>query len=299
MNKVTVIGGGVLGSQIALVCAWHGLDTWIWLRSPASIDRAKPKLKKAFEEMMADIDRAGNDPAKLPAGFQEPGITADKAREKARKALESIHLELSLEKALEGAEIVIESMSEDPQAKADIYRKLAPVLKGDQILVTNSSTLLPSMFADLTGRPDKYLSLHFANHIWRNNLTEVMAQEKTDSEIFDRVMAFARSISMDPVAVRKERSGYLLNSMLVPFLFSAMDLLVTGTANVEDIDKAWVKGAGAPYGPFRMLDAIGLETARNIAHNFAQIPAEMAPFHYRDIENMLAEKIERKEKFYR
>ncbi len=287
MNKVTVIGGGVLGSQIALVCAYHGLDTWIWLRSPASIDRAKPKLKKAFEEIMADIERADGDPARLPAGLQEPDITTKKAKEKARRALESVHLELNLEKALAGADIVIESMSEDPKAKAEMYAAMAPLLTKDQILVTNSSTLLPSMFADMTGCPERYLALHFANHIWRNNLTEVMAQP----------MTFARSISMDPVAVRKERSGYLLNSMLVPFLFSAMDLLVTGTGDVKDIDKAWVKGAGAPYGPFRMLDTIGLETARNIAHNFAAIPEEMAPFHYRDIERMLTEKIDRKEKF--
>ncbi|OLU44200.1 3-hydroxyacyl-CoA dehydrogenase NAD-binding domain-containing protein [Faecalibaculum rodentium] len=297
MNKVTVIGGGVLGSQIALVCAYHGLDTWIWLRSPASIDRAKPKLKKAFEEIMADIERADGDPARLPAGLQEPDITTKKAKEKARRALESVHLELNLEKALAGADIVIESMSEDPKAKAEMYAAMAPLLTKDQILVTNSSTLLPSMFADMTGCPERYLALHFANHIWRNNLTEVMAQPKTDPEVFDEVMTFARSISMDPVAVRKERSGYLLNSMLVPFLFSAMDLLVTGTGDVKDIDKAWVKGAGAPYGPFRMLDTIGLETARNIAHNFAAIPEEMAPFHYRDIERMLTEKIDRKEKF--
>ena len=67
---------------------------------------------------------------------------------------------------------------------------------------------------------------------------------------------------------------------------------------MKDIDKAWVKGAGAPYGPFRMLDTIGLETARNIAHNFAAIPEEMAPFHYRDLERMLTEKIDRKEKFW-
>ena len=147
MNKVTVIGGGVLGSQIALVCAYHGLDTWIWLRSPASIDRAKPKLKKAFEEIMADIERADGDPARLPAGLQEPDITTKKAKEKARRALESVHLELNLEKALAGADIVIESMSEDPKAKAEMYAAMAPLLTKDQILVTNSSTLLPSMFA--------------------------------------------------------------------------------------------------------------------------------------------------------
>lgn len=298
MNKVAVIGGGVLGSQIALLCAYHGLDTWIWLRSPESIGRTEPKLEKAYQEIIGDIERMGGDATLLPPGLKEAGITTELARKKASQALESLHLELDLEKALKGADVIIESMSEDPKAKAEMYRKMAPLLTDGQILVTNSSTLLPSMFADLTGVPERYLSLHFANHIWRNNLTEVMAQPETDPAVFDVVMDFARSISMDPVAVRKERSGYLLNSMLVPFLFSAMDLLVTETSTVEDIDKAWVKGAGAPYGPFRMLDAVGLETARNIAHNFTAIPDEVAPFHYKDIEKMLTEKIERKEKFY-
>lgn len=299
MQKVTVAGGGVLGTQIAFQSAYKGKETTIWLRSPSSITRTQPKLDHFYQEYLADIEKAAVNQASIPVGLLEEDGSFDPqdAKAKARKAYESIRLELDLEKAVEGADIVIESMAEDPATKAEFYQKLAPVLDEDTILVTNSSTLLPSMFASLTGRPEKYMALHFANHIWRNNLTEVMVHEGTAPEVFEAVSEFAQSIGMDPVSVKKEKGGYLLNSMLVPFLMSAMDLLVTGTGSAEDIDKAWVKGTGAPYGPFVMLNAVGLETARNIAHQFAQIPDEIAPFHYKDIEKMLAEMIEKKETF--
>lgn len=300
MKKVTVAGGGVLGSQIALQCAAKGCDTTIWLRSPSSIDRTKPKLEMFYDQILSDIAMAEKYPELAPAGLknEDGSFDAGTARQAVKAAFENLKLELDLAKAVDRADIVIESMSEDPKAKAEFYQKLAPVLNEDTILVTNSSTLLPSMFADLTGRPEKYLSLHFANHIWKNNLTEVMAQEKTDPEVFEKVMDFAREIGMDPVAVRKEKGGYLLNSMLVPFLFSAMDLYVTGTGSVEDVDKAWKKGTGSPIGPFRILDSVGLPTAHNISLQFLQIPEQAAPFHYRDIEQMLREKIEKGEKFY-
>lgn len=298
MKKVTVAGGGVLGTQIAYQSAMNGMDTVIWLRSPSSITRTEPKLEKVYEQIKADIEQARKDPLKVPAGLCQDGkFDADLALEKLNQARENIRLELDMEKAMRGADIVIESMSEDPQAKAEFYKKAAPFLDEKTILVTNSSTLLPSMFADVTGRPDRYMALHFANHIWRNNLAEVMAQEKTDPEVFDQVMDFAREINMEPVAVRKEKAGYLLNSMLVPFLFAAQDLYVTETANPEDIDKAWVKGTGAPYGPFQMLNAIGLETARNIALMYCQIPEEQAPFHYRKIVEMLDKMIQENRHF--
>lgn len=86
--------------------------------------------------------------------------------------------------------------------------------------MTNSSTLLPSTFAKYTGRPEKYLSLHFANSIWKNNMTEVMAQDQTDKRYFDELVDFANDIRMLALPVNKEKNGYLLNSMLVPWLLS-------------------------------------------------------------------------------
>lgn len=297
-KKVTVAGGGVLGSQIAFQCAYKGMDTTIWLRSPESIGRTMPKLEKVLQAYIADLRKAADHPELLPAGLKEEGFDARKAIERAQAAFDAIHIELDLEKAVQGADIVIESMTEDPKAKAAFYGKLAPVLGDHTILLTNSSTLLPSAFAGLTGAPERYLALHFANSIWRNNLTEVMAQPQTDPAVFEKTVEFARKIGMDPVKVNKEKSGYLLNSLLVPFLFSALDLYVTGTASPQDIDKAWIKGAGAPYGPFAMLDVIGLQTPRNIVHQYARIPDEIAPFHYKDIEKELSRMIDAGEKFY-
>jgi 3-hydroxybutyryl-CoA dehydrogenase len=110
--------------------------------------------------------------------------------------------------------------------KIDFYKKLSPLMPEKTILVSNSSTMLPSKFAKYTGREDKYLSLHFANSIWKNNTAEIMAQPKTDMKYFDEIMKFAGEIRMIPLPVRKEKAGYLLNSMLIPLLFSGMDLYV-------------------------------------------------------------------------
>ena len=114
-----------------------------------------------------------------------------------------------------------------------------------------------------------------------------MAQPRTSQAAFDAVMAFARQIRMIPLPVRKEKSGYLLNSMLVPMLFSAMDLYVNGISDPESIDRAWTLGTGAPKGPFRILDTVGLTTAHNIVKQYLKIPSFLAPYNFRGMDKML------------
>ena len=157
--------------------------------------------------------------------------------DKVEKAYSRIKLELDMGKAVADADLVIESMAENVEDKVAFYKALAPLLPQKTVLVTNSSTLLPSKFAKYTGRPDKYLSLHFANSIWKNNTAEIMAQSKTDMQYFDLIMDFAKDIRMIALPVKKEKSGYLLNSMLVPLLFSGLDLFVNGVSDPESIDK--------------------------------------------------------------
>ncbi|MBQ2509844.1 MAG: 3-hydroxyacyl-CoA dehydrogenase, partial [Erysipelotrichaceae bacterium] len=134
----------------------------------------------------------------------------------------------------------------------------------DTILVTNSSTLLPSMFAEYTGRPEKYLSMHFANTIWKNNTAEIMGHPGTSQEYYDKVVKFAASIGMVPLQLHKEQPGYILNSMLVPFLSAAQGLWANGVSDPETIDLTWRLATSAPAGPFAILDIVGLETAYNI-----------------------------------
>ncbi len=297
LKKVVVAGGGVLGSQIAFQAAYCGFDVTIWLRSEGSIGRTMPKLetlKKTYVQTINVMDTPeGKNPNVFARGLAD-AKTFNKAKclEKVEKASTSIKIELDLAKAVEKADLVIESMAEDVQAKTDFYKMLAPLLPEKTILVTNSSTLLPSKFAKVTGRPEKYLSLHFANEIWKNNTAEVMGHKTTDPAVYAQVVEFAEDIRMVPLQLHKEKSGYILNSMLVPFLFAAMDLYATGVSDPETIDKTWVLGTGAPAGPFRILDVVGLTTAYNIVQMYVKIPSFLAPYHFKDIAKVLKEYID-------
>ena len=275
-KKVVIAGGGVLGTQIGLICAYHGFDTTFWLRSESSIGRTTPKIERYSALMLEDLAKAkaliGNPiggmlyPRGLIRSWQ--GITAeaiDALIEEGKKNFaEKVHIELDLAKALSGAYIVIESMTEEPKAKIGMYNAMKDLLSEDTILCTNSSTLLPSMFAQYTGRPEKYCALHFANTIWKNNTGEVMGHPGTDPAIYQKVVEFAAAIGMVPLQLHKEQPGYILNSMLVPFLSAAQALWANGVADPETIDLTWRLATSAPAGPFQILDIVGLETAYNI-----------------------------------
>lgn len=297
IKRVVVVGGGVLGSQIAFQAAYCGFDVTIWLRSEGSITRTQPKLDHLKEVYIETIHKMATPEGQTPEGWAR-GIAEFEDFDEAKclanveKAYAGLKLELDLQKAVADADLIIESMAENVEEKTALYKRMAPLLPEKTIIVTNSSTLLPSKFVKFTGRPQKYLSLHFANSIWKNNMTEVMAQAQTDSKYFDAIMAFAREIRMIPLPVRKEKSGYLLNSMLVPLLFSGMDLYVNGVSDPENIDKAWVLGTGAPKGPFQILDTVGLTTAYNIVKMYLKVPSFLAPYNFKGMEKMLKKYID-------
>lgn len=275
-KKVVIAGGGVLGTQIGLICAYHGFDTTFWLRSESSIGRTQPKIDRYSSLMLEDLAKSkallGNPMAAFlyPRGLigKWDEMTAEKIDELLETAkknfAENVHIELDMAKAVKDAYLVIESMSEDPKAKIGVYEAMKDLLDEDTILCTNSSTLLPSMFAEHTGRPAKYCALHFANTIWKNNTAEVMGHPGTDPAIYAEVVKFAAAIGMLPLQLHKEQPGYILNSMLVPFLSAAQGLWANGVSDPETIDLTWKLATGAPAGPFSILDIVGLETAYNI-----------------------------------
>ena len=297
MKNIVVAGGGVLGSQIAYQAAYCGLNVTIWLRSEGSIARTQPKLDR-LHQVYADTIRQMAGPEGKQPGVWACGIADGDAFDpeaclaRSDAAYQGIRLELDLAKAAADADLVIESMAENLEDKIAFYQKLSPLLPEKTIVVTNSSTLLPSKLARSVARPEKFLSLHFANSIWKNNMTEVMGHDRTDPAVFDQVMDFAQAIRMIPLPVRKEKAGYLLNSMLVPLLFSGMDLYVTGVSDPESIDRAWTLGTGAPKGPFRILDTVGLQTAYNIVQMYVKIPFFLAPYHFKDMAKMLKKYID-------
>lgn len=299
LQKVVVAGGGVLGSQIAFQAAYCGFDVTIWLRSESSITRTQPKLdgvKKSYIDAIEGM-AAGKEWCRGIA--DKDSFNKEECLSKVEKASQ-LKLELDLAKAVADADIVIESMAENAADKIEFYKRLSPLLPQKTILVTNSSTLLPSTFANHTGRPEKYMSLHFANSIWKNNTAEVMVHASTEEKYFNEVIAFANDIRMVALPIRKEKSGYLLNSMLVPFLLSGLDLYVNGISDPQSIDKAWTMGTGAPRGPFQIFDVVGIQTAYNIVLQYQKVPGlfspllrkMMLPYNFKAMEKVLRQMLD-------
>ncbi|WP_297281430.1 3-hydroxyacyl-CoA dehydrogenase [uncultured Anaerococcus sp.] len=273
IKNVTIAGGGVLGAQIAYVTAFHGYNVTIWGRSEGSIERVKPRVDKLYGIFTKELEVApsyiGEENPNYPRSFfnDKSEITEERIEELKQvneDTYKGLKYTTDLEEAFGDADLVIEAIAEVVDEKKAFYEKIAPYLKEDAILVTNSSTLLPSTFREFTGREDKFLSLHFANSIWRQNLAEVMRHDTTSDEAFNAVIQFAESIGMYAAVIKKEQPGYILNSILVPLIDAGLRLYGDDVAEPHDIDMDWKIGSGSPRGPFEIIDIVGITTVINI-----------------------------------
>lgn len=246
IKTLTVLGTGVLGSQIAFQAAFHGFSVTAYDISDDVLEKARARFAQ-----LAGIYRSAN-----VAGAGEGTAEA---------ALDNLRLTADLGDAVADADLVIEAVPELLELKRDVYRQLSQLAPARTIFATNSSTLLPSDLKEFTGRPDRFLAMHYANNIWAQNIAEVMGTADTDPAVFDAVVEFARNSGLEPIEIRKEKAGYVLNSLLVPLLNAAAGLLLQGVASPETIDKTWRIATGAPSGPFEIYDVVGLGTAYNIA----------------------------------
>ena len=276
-KNIVVAGGGVLGSQIAFQCAYCGFNVTVLVIDEESKKVLTSKLKDLERTYIKTIKVMKTKAGKAP-GLWARGIAdlnhhnLDKCLNRVKNTIGNIKMEIDQAKALKDADLVIESITEIFDVKKEFYHQIAPLLPEKTVVVTNSSTLLPSKLAKYTGRPNKYLAMHFANSIWKNNIAEIMKHSDTDEKYFKEIIKFAEAINMIPLAAREEKAGYLLNSLLVPFLLCAMDMYANGISDPETIDKAWTLGTGAPKGPFQILDTVGLETAKNIVLQYQKVP---------------------------
>jgi 3-hydroxybutyryl-CoA dehydrogenase len=131
--------------------------------------------------------------------------------------------------------------------------------------------MLPSDFAKDTGRPEKFLALHFANPIWEANIGEVMGHSGTSPEVFNRVIKFAEQIGMIPIPIHKEQNGYIINSLLIPWLNAAGDLLVNEVTEYQNVDKTWMISTGMAMGPFGVIDMVGIDTLFKVEKHWGEI----------------------------
>jgi 3-hydroxybutyryl-CoA dehydrogenase len=246
LGNITVLGTGVLGSQIAFQTAFSGFEVVAWDVDDDALEAARGRFRKLADRYIReDFDGA--------------------AGGKAEAALGRLRYTADLADAVKDADLVIEAVPEQLELKRDIYTRIGAVAPERTIFATNSSTLLPSKLMDATGRPDRFLALHFANEIWKFNVGEVMGTPLTSPAVYDTVVEFATDMGMVPIEIKKEKAGYVLNSLLVPFLNAAGELLVDGIADPEMVDKTWRIATGSPSGPFQIYDVIGLMTPYNVA----------------------------------
>ena len=241
---VTVLGTGVLGAQIAYQAAYSGFDVVAYDINETALAAARKRF------------------IKLAATYEQQVKGA--AGGKADAALKRITLQMDLGRAVAAADLVIEAVPENLELKREIYRKIGQLAPAKTIFATNTSTLLPSELMESTGRPERFLALHFANQIWIQNTAEVMGTPKTDPDVYRTIVAFASAIGMIPIELKKEHPKYVLNSLLTPFLDDAVGLLANGVADPETVDKTWRIATRSSLGPFQILDMVGLRTVYNI-----------------------------------
>lgn len=271
IKKVTVAGCGTQGSQVASQVAYKGFDVTVWLRNADSIVKAKPRLASIKEQYLAALEEMKKDKSACFKGLSDKEeLTDEELDEMIRltdERLSGIKFETDLEKAFGDADVVIECIPEIPSQKKAFYVSAAPHFAERTLVLTDTSHLLPSSFAEDTGRPEKFTTLHFPNQMWKFNMAEIMRQEKTDPTYFGLAAEFAKALGMIPIILQKEWPGYILNSLCAPWYMAALTLCANGVADPATVDMTWQLSTGADPSqtPFRKLDKIGLGFVYNYA----------------------------------
>jgi len=244
ITRVGVAGCGLMGSGIAEVCARGGLDVVV-----REIDDGAAAAGRArIEGSLARAVRAGKlDPEDRDAALARIRVTTDLAD-------------------LADRELIIEAATENPAVKAALFAELDRVAADpDVILATNTSSIPIVQVARATTRPERVVGLHFFNPVPVQRLVEVIPSVLTSAPAVLGVTDLVTKALGKTVIKAPDRSGFVVNALLVPFLLSAIRMLEAGYASAEDIDQGMVLGCAHPMGPLRLSDLIGLDTLKAVA----------------------------------
>ncbi len=247
IKRILVLGAGTMGHQIGFLCAAHGYEVVIYDLSTNMLEQAQNRIDKLADRFI-----------------QKDRLTLDMKKE----AINRISFTDQAEEAAKNTDLVTESVPEDPKLKGEIFSKFNKLCPERTIFTTNTSTLLPSMFAEATGRPEKFLAFHF-HDVSLSDIVDIMPHPGTSQETVDLVKAFAEKIGQIVIMLGKENFGYVFNAMLSEFLKSALALASEQIATVEDIDRAWMGVTNSPAGPFGMMDSVGLDIVWKIIDRYA------------------------------
>ncbi|MCG8687519.1 MAG: 3-hydroxyacyl-CoA dehydrogenase [Desulfobacterales bacterium] len=248
IKQVLILGAGTMGAQIGVQCAAFGFDVMIFDPFKAALETAQKRIGKLAKRLAA-CNR----------------ITT----EQAESALTRIDFSSDPEFAGKNADLISESVPEDPKLKQQVFGQFDEICPAHTIFTTNTSTLVPSMIAEATGRPDRFCALHF-HDCQVTNVVDIMPHSGTSRETLDTVRSFCTAIDQFPIELNKEQHGYVFNAMLSEWMASALSLASKEVASIQDIDRAWMGIMRSMTGPFGIMDSIGLETVFKVTDYWAQ-----------------------------
>lgn len=242
IERVGVVGCGLMGSGIAEVAARAGFEVTVRELDEAAIAAGRRRIERSMSRALE----------------KEKVTAADNEAATAR-------LKFTTELAdLADRDLVIEAIVENADAKAATFDALDAVCGDHAIFATNTSSLTVTDLAARTARPDRFVGLHFFNPVPVMRLVEVVPTLASDPEVVETVVAFGRALGKEPIVAR-DGSGFVVNLLLVPYMLDAVRQLERGVASIPDIDTAMRLGCGYPMGPFALADFVGLDTTLRIA----------------------------------
>lgn len=247
IEKVGVIGSGLMGSGIAQVAAYNGFDVTLLDLDQERVDSAIAGIRKRLER---EAERGR--------------ITAEACEDSCHRLSGATDMD-SLT-SMSRMEAVIEAVVEDIEVKSGVFRKLGQVCRGDALLASNTSSLPLSDLAAASGRPERVIGLHFFNPPWALKLVEIVSTASTTEETLRDAMQLCEKLGRVAVQV-KDTPGFIANRLLVPLIFDAIEMLDNGVATAEDIDNACKVGLNHTMGPLATADLIGLDTLKLIAES--------------------------------
>ncbi len=246
IERVGVVGSGLMGSGIAEVCARAGLDVVV-----REIDAGAAEA--GLKRLTTSLDR---------------GVRAGKLTEEARdEALGKIKLTTDLGE-LADRQLVVEAVVEDEGAKVEVFRELDKVVADEAAILASNTSSIPIMKLGMaTSRPAQVIGIHFFNPVPVLRLVELVTSLLTSPETVVAAEAFATDVLHKKVIRSQDRAGFVVNALLVPYILSAIRMMESGFATADDIDTGMVEGCNHPMGPLHLADLIGLDTTQAVAQS--------------------------------
>jgi 3-hydroxybutyryl-CoA dehydrogenase len=241
INKVGVLGCGLMGSGIAQVSAMAGFDTTVLEVEQKLLDRG-----------FAGIEKSLNRFAERPP--DKGGITQQQKAQAIARLTGTTQLA-----DLADCDIIIEAIIENVPKKKEVYAALDKIAKKEAIFASNTSSISITELMNATERPERFIGLHFFNPVPLMKLVEVVRTIATASDVYDAACELAKKLGKVPVRT-SDKTGFIVNRLLVPYLLDAIRAYEEGVGSIEDIDNAMKLGCGYPMGPFTLLDFVGLDT---------------------------------------